>query len=75
MTSDEQNEFLRNAAQWQEMTPQERRLWRDLVQRLPPMPPMPPGFRRASPGGLPPMPPGFNEPSMPNDAYAKSAVN
>lgn len=64
MAPAERAEFLKNAARWDSMTQDERRLWRELVHTLPPMPPMPetllrnlppppPGF----PNGLPPMPP------------------
>jgi hypothetical protein len=78
MKPDEQDQFLRNAAQWENMTPEERRLWRELVHSLPAQPPMPPGFRAIPPGGLPPMPPGFNSPPMPpapKNIYAKSTTN
>lgn len=60
MNPAEQNEFLKNAARWDAMTPRQRQLWRDLVHTLPPMPPPPPGF----PNGLPPLPPGFR-PGLP----------
>jgi hypothetical protein len=55
MDPEERNEFFQNAARWQTMTPRERQLWRELVQRLPPIPPAPPGF----PFGMPPLPPGM----------------
>lgn len=48
MTPDERAHFLKNAERWKEMTPEERRTWRALVTRLPPLPP---GF------GEPPFPP------------------
>ncbi len=78
MSPDERGQFLRNAARWEEMTPEQRRLWRQLVVRLPVLPPMPPGFRTITPGGLPPMPPGFVPPPAPPAAkkdYAKSTTN
>jgi hypothetical protein len=50
----EQEEFLTNAERWQAMTPKDRQLWRDLVARLQPKPPLPPGLRAKTP----PLPPG-----------------
>ena len=41
MSPAERASFLRNAARWQQMTPQERATWRNLVGKLPPMPPDP----------------------------------
>jgi hypothetical protein len=46
----ERQQFLKNAARWEKMTPAERQTWRDLVKRVPDLPPMPPEF------GLPPAP-------------------
>jgi hypothetical protein len=54
MSSEEREQFLKNAARWEAMTPEERRTWRELVQTLPPMPPLPPGLRQ-----VPPLPPGL----------------
>lgn len=51
-TPDEQGRFLQNAARWQAMPSSERQAWRDLVQKIPDMPPLPPGM-------LPPLPPGL----------------
>ena len=48
MPAAERNEFLRNVERWQTMTPAERKSWRELVAKLPPVPP---GL------GQPPMPP------------------
>jgi hypothetical protein len=69
MDAAERDEFLRNAARWEAMTAGERSLWRDLVQKFPPMPPLPPGYHPAEfpplpPGQIlaPPMPPGVNLP-------------
>ena len=56
MPPGERNQFLKNAARWDAMTRHDRQVWRELVQTLPPMPPLPPGF---SPG--PPLPPGFQK--------------
>jgi hypothetical protein len=56
MTPRQRNEFLKNAERWQAMTARERQLWQQLVQKLPPLPPSPPGFE----GDMPPLPPGMN---------------
>jgi hypothetical protein len=37
----ERASFLRNAARWQQMTPQDRAAWKQLVTKLPPLPPTP----------------------------------
>jgi hypothetical protein len=59
MSGEERSQFLQNAAKWEAMTPDERQLWRELVNKLPPMPP---GFYKSS---LPPMPPGWPMPPQP----------
>ena len=41
MSREERSSFLRNAARWQQLTPEERATWRELVTKLPPMPPEP----------------------------------
>ncbi len=56
MDTAQRDEFLKNAARWETLTPKERSLWRALVQRFPILPPPPPGFR---PVQYPPMPPGM----------------
>lgn len=48
----ERNEFLRKAELWQAMTADERQAWRNMVNR---MPPLPPGYKRQPP--MPPPPP------------------
>jgi hypothetical protein len=48
MSSADRARFLQNAARWEAMTDAERDAWRDLMAR---MPPLPPGL------GAPPMPP------------------
>ena len=53
MSREERARFLRNAERWQTLKPEERKSWRTLVQR---MPPLPPGFG-AQPN--PPLPPGI----------------
>jgi Protein of unknown function (DUF3106) len=62
MSAEERNQFLRSAAKWEVLTAQERQLWRTLVNKLPPMPPMPPGYYESK---LPPMPPGYPGPPAP----------
>lgn len=52
-TPDERGRFLQNAARWQAMPSTERQAWRDLVKKIPDMPPLPPGM-------LPPLPPGLD---------------
>ncbi len=78
MKADERDQFLRNAARWEEMTPAQRRLWRQLVRSLPLQPPLPPGFKAAAPGGLPPLPPGFTAADgslAPRNVYARFGTN
>jgi hypothetical protein len=53
LSSEERLAFLSNAERWQAMTPKDRQLWREMVARLQPKPPLPPGL---SPK-LPPVPP------------------
>lgn len=58
MSKEEVNQFLKNAARWKAMSPQERETWRSLISILPPhasapgVPPSPPGAD-AIPGGSP----------------------
>jgi hypothetical protein len=51
LSPEERRQFLRNAESWQKMSPEDRQRWRHLVNNLPPLPPLPPGF------GQPLMPP------------------
>ncbi|MFZ0828715.1 MAG: DUF3106 domain-containing protein [Verrucomicrobiia bacterium] len=46
----EQQQFLKNADRWAQMSPADRQTWRDLVTHVPDWPPLPPGF-------FPPRPP------------------
>ncbi len=57
MTAEERQEFFKNAERWKELSPAERQAWRNLVNRFPPMPLMPPMPPGAGPPPLPPMPP------------------
>jgi hypothetical protein len=56
MDVSERNEFLRKAELWQSMSQDDRKAWRDLVNKHPQLPPLPPGLRITP--QLPPMPPG-----------------
>jgi hypothetical protein len=56
MSDAEIAQFLKNVERWKAMTPGERKTWRELVTRLPPLPP---GLTR------PPLPPGLGEPPVP----------
>ncbi|MDB6129109.1 MAG: hypothetical protein JWM04_216 [Verrucomicrobiales bacterium] len=38
-------QFLKNAEHWAGMSPEDRQMWRDLVSKVPAMPPLPPGFQ------------------------------
>ena len=57
--------FLKNAERWQLMSPAERQTWRDVVNRIPEMPPLPPGAGGAR-SVLPPAPPGMAPPLATN---------
>ena len=45
MSSGERHQFLRKAELWQGMSRSDREAWRALVQKLPQMPPLPPGMK------------------------------
>ncbi len=51
MSLPERNEFLKKAEMWQNMSSTDRKAWRELVNKLPQMPPLPPGLK------FPPLPP------------------
>lgn len=63
LTAEERNQFLRNAQRWEAMSVHERQVWRELVEQLPPMPPLPPDY--------PALPPDFPAP-IGSTALAKS---
>ena len=50
MNAAEEQEFLKNAERWSQMSPHERQTWRDLVANVP-------NGRRCRPRRMPPMPP------------------
>jgi len=54
MSGDERVAFLRNAERWKSLSEQERRQWRTMVTKVPPLPP----------GLLPPSPPGVSSASV-----------
>jgi Protein of unknown function (DUF3106) len=54
MTTQDRADFLKNAARWSQLPPQERQAWRDLVAQVPLWPPLPPALMRPPP--LPPTP-------------------
>ena len=58
MSAAERSEFLNDAQHWSQMSPAERKTWRDLVANVPKWPPLPPGFIKPPPA--PPLPPGFH---------------
>jgi hypothetical protein len=43
LSETERQNFLQNAERWQALSPAEKQAWRTLVNRVPPLPPMPPG--------------------------------
>jgi len=53
LTPEERLQFLSNAERWQNMSAKDRQLWRELVARLQPGPPLPPGLGPK----MPPLPP------------------
>ena len=55
MSAAERADFLKNAARWSQMSPQERQTWRDLVAYVPIWPPMP--SPEAPPNLMPHSPP------------------
>ncbi|MCW5556121.1 MAG: DUF3106 domain-containing protein [Verrucomicrobiae bacterium] len=56
LSQPEREQFLQNAERWSQMSLAERQAWRELVSRVPRMPPLPPGLMPASPRP-PPLPP------------------
>ena len=50
LSAAERNQFLRDAQRWKNLSPQDRKLWRTLVNQVSPRPPLPGGL------GSPPVP-------------------
>ncbi|MED5454232.1 MAG: DUF3106 domain-containing protein, partial [Verrucomicrobiota bacterium] len=57
MSQGERTAFFRNSQRWNEMSNVERKQWRTLVTK---MPPLPPGFEKKV---SPPLPPGMGDPA------------
>ena len=53
MSVEEREQFLKNAERWRLMSPDERQAWRDVVARLPELPPTPPGLESPPPAPAP----------------------
>ncbi len=53
LSAAERQQFLQNAARWSAMSYAERETWRNLVRRLPEMPPFPPDYNNPPPPPLP----------------------
>jgi len=51
LSFEERRQFLKNADRWKLMSPDERQQWKEVVQKLTPQPPLPPGLNQ------PPLPP------------------
>jgi hypothetical protein len=49
MSPDEQRQFLQNASRWQKMSEKEHNAWRQVVNKVPQIPPMPTGMAPPSP--------------------------
>jgi hypothetical protein len=64
MPPSERAQFLKNAEKWQAMTPEERQEWRDAVNSIATMPPLPPGVEPVLVFDTPPLPPGFVPPPV-----------
>jgi Protein of unknown function (DUF3106) len=68
LTVEEKRQFFRSAELWEKMSPSERQNWRDLVGKLPPMPPVPPGFGKPL-MPLPPLPGPVKPPVVATNSY------
>ncbi len=53
MTPEQRQQFMANAERWKNMSEEEKAAWRLLAQKLPPMPPMPPGYKAPSSRSVP----------------------
>src|SRR5262245_27944721 len=68
LSPNEQGRFLQTAARWQAMPPSDRQAWREVVNKMPDMPPLPPGL-------LPPLPPGLKATWVPAATNSVSTTN
>jgi len=57
LAPEERQQFLQNADRWQSMSARDREVWRKLVARVFPKPPLPPGVKSRQPPPLPPKTP------------------
>lgn len=69
MTPEARRAFLQSAEEWQKMTLSDRQAWKDLVKRVPVLPPFPPGFR------MPPMPSKVGQPVPAMQASTNDSTN
>lgn len=44
----QQEQFLRNAMTWRSLTPEQRQIVREMVSKVPPLPPLPPGLLQST---------------------------
>lgn len=49
MSGHERSQFLQKAEAWEKMSPTDRSAWRELVHKIPRMPPLPPGLKVGPP--------------------------
>jgi len=66
MSVAERDQFLKSAERWQQMSPEERQAWRDLVTKVPDWPPMPPDVPPLPAAEQPPSPPPPLPPAVTN---------
>lgn len=52
MSPDDQRQFLQNATRWQNMSEKEHNAWRQVVNKVPQLPPLPPGLEAPMPPPL-----------------------
>jgi hypothetical protein len=57
MSLPERQQFLKNAERWRLMSSKERQTWREVVEKVPELPPVPPGVDNSA-LSRPPAPPG-----------------
>ena len=69
LSAEEKRQFFRSAELWEKMSPAERQKWRELVAKLPPMPPVPPGFGEPLMPPMPPMPSPTMTPLVATNGY------
>jgi len=65
----DRQQFLKNAESWKLMSPGQRQAWRELVHKIPQMPPFPPGF------DFPPLPPQPMPSGLPRGIHSVASTN